>query len=342
MTGMQVTNSLEISHAVNRTADSIPPKRHTSLTPYQVLRSLPSGATPAQQDSAIRANFTPVVVAPSSRPDTLYIPGLKAEPFGVNVDAKAYQKGFFNNRPHFHPELRIVQPGIAGDPIPYQLHRDDYVTGALLLSFFLVVWTISCSRHILAQQIKDFFQTRERGNLFTLGTDSELRGQLFLIFQTCVVLGVLFFDYTQEYLPDVFHEVSPYKLLGINIGICLAFYTVKVLTYLFVNWIFFDKRRNEQWLESYFLIILGIGVTLFPIALLTVYFNLSPAMLQITFTTILIVAKILLFYKCKTIFFSHFYGYLQLIVYFCTLEMIPAFVLWRTLVRINQSLVVIF
>ena len=335
------TEYSETAYTSAQPPDSTAPSKHIRLTPWHVIHSLPLNATPEEQDSAIQKHFRPVIVAPSARPDTLCIPGLEAEPFGVHLDAKAYQKGFFNESPYLHPELRIIQPGVPGDPIPYLLHRDDYVTGTLLLSFFLGIGILARSRHILTQQIKDFFHPRERENLFTLGTDAEVRGQLFLIFQTCLVLGILFFNYTQHHLTDVFREVSPYKLLGIDIGLCLLFYVLKVGVYAFINWIFFDKKRNGQWMEAYFLVILGIGIALFPVALLVVYFGLPQDMVLIVVLTVLGFSKILLLYKGKQIFFSHFNGYMQLIVYFCAFEVLPSFVLWRTLVRINQSLVVI-
>lgn len=315
---------------------------HKPLTPAVVLRKLPYNATPEQQDSAIQANFQPKIIAPSNRPDTLNIPGLEADPITVDLSSYSYKNGYFSNDPMFHPELRVTQIGFAGDPLPYRLHSDDYVTGTLLLSFFLMVTVITRSFHMLSQQVKDFFYTRERENLFSISTDSELRGQLFLIFQTCFILGILFFDYTQENQPDVFNQISPYYLLGLNVGICIAFYTLKVLIYAFVNWIFFDKKKNEQWMEAYFLAILALGVTLFPVALLVVYFEMPYSSLKITFLIIIVLIKILLFYKCYRIFFSYYYGYLHLFVYFCTLEILPSLVLWRALVYANKYLVVNF
>ena len=105
--------------------------------------------------------------------------------------------------------LMAVQPtGIAGDPVPYQFRTDSIVTIILMLGFFLVVKVISGSRYYLREQIKDFFHHRQRENLFAQRTQSEMRGQMFLIFQTCIMLGVLFFDYTQEYQADVFNQVS--------------------------------------------------------------------------------------------------------------------------------------
>ena len=39
--------------------------------------------------------------------------------------------------------------GIAGDPVPYLFRTDSFVTIVLMVSFFLVVWVISRSRHYL-------------------------------------------------------------------------------------------------------------------------------------------------------------------------------------------------
>ena len=51
------------------------PKYYKPRHPYQVLRTLPKDATPAQQDSAIQATFQPKEVRYSNRPDTLHLPG---------------------------------------------------------------------------------------------------------------------------------------------------------------------------------------------------------------------------------------------------------------------------
>ncbi len=316
--------------------------RKIRLTPEYVLRSLPPDATPAQQDSAIQAHFRPNIVAPSARPDTLSLPGLKAEPFRVRTQTTDWQKGYFNGRPYFHEEVRIVQPGMAGDPLPYKLQRDDYVTGALLLSFFFIVRILVRSHDFLVRQVKNFFYSREREDLFDRGTESELGGQLFLVFQTCVVLGILFFDYTQTYLTTVFREISPYRLLGIDIGLCMLYFVLKTAVYSLVNWVFFDKNRMMQWLESYWLVVLGLGVVLFPVVLLVVYFALPMPVLWGVFVTVLILSKLLLLYKVRKIFFTNKSGYVRLFMYFCTLEILPGLVLWRALVSINQNLVVIF
>lgn len=52
--------------------------------------------------------------------------------------------------------------------------------------------------------------------------------------------------------------------------------------------------------------------------------------------------KILLFYKCIRNFFNHFHGILHLILYFCTLEIIPLLFLWKGLIYINNIFILKF
>lgn len=231
--------------------------------------------------------------------------------------------------------------GFAGDPTPYQFRNDSMVTIVVMVSFFLMAWVVSRSRHYLHEQIKDFFHHRKRENLFAQRTQNELRGQVFLVFQTCFLLGILFFDYTQEFMQQVFNQVSPYKTLGLSVGICCTYYLLKVGVYAFINNIFFDRRQCTQWMESYMLCVLGMGVALLPVSLLVVYFDLSMQNTAICFLCILAIDKMLLFYKCFRIFFGYKLGWVHLFLYFCTLEIAPIFILFRALVYASNFLLTI-
>ena len=231
--------------------------------------------------------------------------------------------------------------GMAGDPVPYRFRTDNFVTIVLMVSFFLVVWVISRSRRFLTHRVKDFFHERQRENLFAERTDNELRGQLFLVFQTCFVLGILFFDCTQELQEEVFNQVSPYKLLGVSTGICLIYYMLKIGVCSFVNSTFFTRDKCERWSEAYMLTVLALGLSLFPVALLVVYFDLSFSHLTMLAFGLLAVDKLLLMYKTYTIFFRYTLGWVHLILYFCTLEITPLLILWRALTYANSFLLTI-
>lgn len=238
--------------------------------------------------------------------------------------------------------VEIVEPtGIAGDPIPYRFRTDNIVTIILLASFFLIVWVISRSRYFISEQLKDFFSQRQRQSLFAERTQNELRGQLFLIFQTCFIIGLLFFDYTQEKQAEVFHRVSPYQILGLSVGLCCLYYLVKIGFYHIVNTVFFTRNQRIRWNATYLLSILALGPALLPVALLMVYFDLSFDALFILTLCILVVDKTLLFYKCSRTFFNYTLGWMHLFLYFCTLEIMPMLIQFRIMVFANRFLLTI-
>lgn len=315
--------------------------RPRKKTVYQVIKSLPPDATPAQQDSAVQAAFpVPEMTWPEdARTDLPLGPSPETDLSLGDIDIFRLP---VKSRFDWKVEQAIYQTqGIAGDPLPYRFRSDDYVTGILMLSFFLVAWVIARSWHFLAGSVKDFFYDQKQENRFDSRTDSELRGQLFLVFQTCFVLGVLFFDYTQEHMTEVFNQISPYKILGASVSVCIVFYLVKLLLYTFVNYVFFDRNRSRQWIETQFLSILALGLALLPVTLLVVYFDISFRSLTILFVLTLTVIKALLLYKCSRIFFAYKGGGVHLILYFCALEIIPILILWRALSYANNYLMTI-
>ena len=102
--------------------------------------------------------------------------------------------------------------------------------------------------------------------------------------------------------------------------------------------VFFGRRKNLQFLGSLLFITAIEGVMLFPLVLLLTYFQISIQIAAYYFIFVLIFVKILTFYKSYVIFFKQKDFFLQIILYFCTLEMIPLSVLWTALAVITNSL----
>lgn len=114
------------------------PVVHTGeLTPRKVLSWLPRNATPAQQDSMIRAHIKPSEIRWSTMPDTLHLPGHPAGKSFRDVSLpQYYRESFFSKDSLFHPELRGGRMGVSGDPVPYSVSGDNFVTSLLLLCLY--------------------------------------------------------------------------------------------------------------------------------------------------------------------------------------------------------------
>lgn len=317
-----------------------------SSLPSDTFAVPPAPEIPSAERTAVADSAVPAVFAADS------LPALPAEP-AFCLDSVL--RGGVTDLPSGRPEIPWADPqpftfretagysleGVAGDPLPYRFRSDDFVTSALMISFFLMVWTIARGWYFLMMSMKDFFRDRVRDNLFAERTDTEMSGRIFLIFQTCFLLGILFFDYTQECMTEVFNNVSPYLILGVGVGSCCLYYLLKVLLYTCVNHVFFDREQASRWTEAYLFSVFVLGMALLPLVLLVVYFDLSFGNLRVLFILILGMVKILLFYKCFRVFFKYLTGGLHLILYFCALEILPLLVLWRALIYANNNLTVI-
>jgi hypothetical protein len=253
-----------------------------------------------------------------------------------------YRESFFSEDSLFHPELPGGSFGVGGDPTPYSIHNDNVITSILLVFFILMVIAYANTHEFIVRQIKNFFYIPhvEMGEMTETG--SELRFQLFLLLLTSVMLSLLYYFYTIHYIGDTFILQSQYLLIAIYFAMTVVYFLVKWLTYTLVNSVFFNSKRNRHWIKMKLFISSIEGMILFPAVLLQAYFNMSEQNVIIYFIIVLFFVKILTFFKCYVVFFRRNVFKLQIILYFCALEMMPLLVFWGALDFVANSLRIIF
>jgi hypothetical protein len=225
--------------------------------------------------------------------------------------------------------------GFDGISMPYRLRMDDGINGLLLFCFILTAYVFAYGRKAIVEQIKNLFSRKEQTDFFGKATASDLRHRIMFRLQTCILMGIFTFGYFNDYNPSMFDQKSIYWVLGIYIGIGIAFYAIKWIIYSFLGWVFFNKNITSAWLESYSTIINMLGLCYFPLVLLMVYYDLPASTILIIGLNLIIFAKILMFYKWLKFFFNNLHGLFFLIVYFCALEILPCFLLVQGLLQTN-------
>ena len=226
----------------------------------------------------------------------------------------------------------------AGDPLPFRMASDNYVGSILLVCFCIIALLVAHAQHYLALSVKEFFNDRQRENMFNDSSDGKVRGSFFFSLALSISLGVLFLDYQQLRMPEIFHEVSPYMVLGVNVAGCVIGYGVRTLLYAFVNMIFFDRDQNAKWMESYGLLTIAASIFIVPLALLVVFYELDFSEWQILFSLSVGLIEIFLIFKTYRVFFEGLLGVLRLILYLCALEFLPLLCMWKSMVWVVQEL----
>lgn len=317
--------------------------QHHGFSVWRIAQRM-QGCTPQQLDSVVQLYLPKRKHALSTRPDTLSLPGLPGhKAYSISKLDKAYEQGYFKDNQYLHPELTVTGQGYSAVPLPYRLWRDDYVTSALLICFLILVYVLNRTRKQLIQQAKDFFRApREHEGLFATKTTFETHASLFMVVQLSLLGGLLSFAYAQYSLDLFLGQVSPYQLLTIYVGCFLIYFAVRRLLAGFVHWVFFEKTQQKQWKDSYNFLITVESAIFFPLALIFVYFNISIIQAAWVLGILLIILKILLLYKCYSIFFHNFYCLFHLFAYLCALELMPILALIKSLLIVTDSLIIKF
>lgn len=250
----------------------------------------------------------------------------------THVDLPQYYKeGFFSKDSLFHPELEGGRYGAMGDPVPYSVRGDDVITSLLLVFFVLAVIAYSHVRGFFTRQAKNFFSKPREGATTMTETGTEERFQVYIVFLTSLMLSTLYYFYSLHYKGDAYVLSSQYYLILIFWAIFLLYFLVKMGLYTLVNIVFFDGKRNLQWIKSLLFVIALEGIISFPAIVMGPYFDMSIGKVEIYFSIVLILVKLMTFYKAYIIFFRQNVVGLQIILYLCALEIVPLMVLWGVL-----------
>ena len=302
------------------------------LTPAQVLGWLPKDATPAQQDSAVRAHIKIKPFTPSNRPDTLGTPQTKPDCDTFCLARPQWHgKSMVQKDSVYKPEAVAWRQGTAGDPIPYTLAADNVVTSMILACFIIATVSISQSGQFLLRHAKNFFYIQKSKTTATTETSNELRFLLFQILQSCLMFSLTFFYAIMGYGGKTF-LIDEHLVIVVFAALMTGYYLIKGIAYWSVGWVFFDRKKNLQWIKSFMFLSSTEGILLFPLVLLMAYFNMSAHYAVIYMAIILFFVKILTFYKTYIIFFRSEGSFLQNILYFCALEIVPATSMWGILI----------
>ena len=224
-----------------------------------------------------------------------------------------------------------------GEPLPYLLRTDSMIIFILFFCLILVAYISLDSKKILLNKLKELFAGRERNSIYWDVTTDDARYTFLLILHACILWGICIYGYLTDVSPELSQSYSYYLLFGL-IGCIAVFLLLKCLMFSFINWVFFDKVRNAVWIKTYYNIFSWSGLLLLPVVLLIVFGNLS---LDISFYWVAFIAilmKIVLFFKCFNNFFKNFHGCFHLILYLCTLEILPDVLLWKSIWVTNHFL----
>ena len=318
--------------------DSIHKAQSTATESQSLTQDVEQHVLKVTEDSAAQSIYTtkshwPVKIDSVLMPEQGKPVHVKAAPL-----PKYYKESFFAKDTLLHSELQGGRYGIAGDPVPYSLRSDNLVTPVLLIGVLLLALCVRRSSKFFTFQIRNFFHVVRNDSVVERESASETRYLYFAELYTAVVLSLVFFFYTKAFISDTYVTYSEYTLMGIYLGSILAMFLFEHLVQSAVNKVLFTQRQCEQWTSIQLTTTAWGGILLTPMILLLAYFGWAIENALIYTLLAVFFVKMLLFYKCYQIFFIKKNAFLQIFLYFCTLEVIPPLLTWGILVIIANYL----
>lgn len=248
--------------------------------------------------------------------------------------------GYFEGNPYWHPECPALYQGMPCTPVPYRVSTDSPTACAVLVCLVMLVYMLLRYGGEMRSQMHDFFLPARirQGHRQGLSTAQGLLSMPYVCLMLSV-MGSIGVSVAQQdrlaLLPDAASRLALQAFYG---AVWLAFFFLKANSYAFINWIFFDKHARREWHDTQFHVQALESVLLFPVLLIMVYMHPPMQVFVWSVLGVIALAKVLLLYKAQSLFFAKIHCALHLIVYFCTLEVAPLWVILKLLTHITDLL----
>ncbi len=203
--------------------------------------------------------------------------------------------------------------------------HDTSSMALLLLSVFSITISYQKGYKYIENFLHNMFSVRKRENLFDDHTVNETGIMSALIFNTCVLEGILAFYAIGYLIPtQLIHMAGKVSLyVGLFVACALAFYLLQIALYYVLGFTFSDKLNTKIWISGYKASQSLLGLLLFPV---TVVLLVYPTTIKTTLTIALslyLLARLVFIGKGFRIFFNNLTSSVYFILYLCAVEIVP-------------------
>ncbi len=227
---------------------------------------------------------------------------------------------------------------MSGTEIPYFIGNDSLLTTLFILNTLGVAYIIVLNGGSIFQRLKNIFYYTGNSKPYNSQTHINRFSNIILDSQAVLFLSVVAFK-RMQYMGT--HIENIYLQWGLFFAVFLLFFLLKRVVYAIVNSILFSKKQESEWEELYLFTIRIFGCLLFPlISILLVIPDVEKGLFIGYITAAGLLCLLMLIKGCKRIIFPQNRGFLDIILYLCTLEILPVLVLFKATENLNIFLTI--
>ena len=218
-----------------------------------------------------------------------------------------------------------IPRGFIGIPHPSLPQTESWVFLVLLGFFFLLVYAVSQSSGYITETAKTFFKVKERSSIFSKATVNDFRFRFFLIIFTIGVLSL--YAYLIQFKVGSHFLLKEY---GCFFVVTTLFVILKHFSFNLIGYVFLPPAGLRMAKESYLNVVSFLGIVLYPLLILQIYIPSHYASFAgIASLSVCFIACILVIIKLFQIFLHKFVASFYILLYLCTLEILPLVLLYQ-------------
>lgn len=239
------------------------------------------------------------------------------------------------------PDNELISPIIQAmeerASLPFSPIGSDIVIGVLLGCFLLLVFAFGDESRYLLQLIHNNSIGHSKSSGDEIHTSRSFWVRLFLLIQAFVSSGLCatYLLYMNGIATDNIDTAKWLILSSLAVALYLG---LKIVLYIIVNTFLYTRQQTNAWIKAYTDIFLFFGIGTFAVAVCGMFFEMSIPLFIIFLSLLIVATETALMFKAFHIFFAKKYGYVQLIVYLCTLEWMPLLVLGKIFIRLCSTI----
>ena len=231
---------------------------------------------------------------------------------------------------------------MTGTPIPYFFGNDNLLLAMFLLNSLGISYVFILNGASIFQRIKSLFYYSLNSKPYNNQTHINRFCNIILYSQVILFYSVLAFAQL-KYNHGVTSTNNTYIFWGIYILLFTMSIFAKRVIYDIVNSILFTAQQRREWRISYFFTMQLSGFLLFPLILAILIVPQIPHSTYAIYLTITaLICLLMLISRCRKLIFMQKYGFLHIILYLCTLEILPIAVLIKAINELNDFLTINF
>lgn len=224
----------------------------------------------------------------------------------------------------------ITAPTEVTESLPFDNTplRDTGTMGLVMIVFFFLAISYRKGYKYVSNFSHNMFSVRKRQNAFEDHTMSETQVMIALIANTCLMMGLLLYIGVNEFFPS--YKISEHVFAAVSYLSLLygAYIVLQIILYYLLGYVFARYKEDTRlWLDGFKASQSILGLFLFPIVFIILLYPGSTYFMLILSAFLYFCARLVFVCKGFRIFFNNLSSSLYFILYLCTVEIVPVFLM---------------